>query len=406
VRLLEPFREGLRSIAVNKLRSSLTMLGVIIGVAAVVTMVSIGQGARQSVETQVQSLGSNLLTVFPGSISQFGVRQGAGTRQTLVWEDGEAIARELSSVEAVTAEFSRNAQVVRGAENVNTGVSGVTPAFQEVRNFFAEDGGFFTDADMASRARVAVLGRTVVEELFGDRDASPIGAAIKINRVTFTVIGVMEEKGATGFNDRDDVIFVPLTTAQRRLFGVDFVRAIYVKVRTPQEMTAAQDEVETLLRTRHRVTAGEESDFTIRNQADIIATFEGVARTMTLLLGGIAAVSLLVGGIGIMNIMLVSVTERTREIGIRKAVGATRRDILSQFLVESLVLSVAGGVIGLLLGMGGSRLISSLAGWATLISPGSLLMAVGFAAAVGIFFGIYPAQRAAGLDPIVALRYE
>ncbi|HET6946746.1 MAG TPA: ABC transporter permease [bacterium] len=397
---------ALRALTANKLRAVLTMLGVIIGVAAVVTMVSIGQGARQSIETQVQSLGSNLLSVFPGSISQFGVRQGAGTRQTLVWEDGAAIAREVPQVEAVTAEFSRPAQVVRGAENVNTNVSGVTPSFQEVRNFFVEDGGFFTDADMVSRARVAVLGRTVVEELFGDRDASPLGATIKINRVTFTVIGVMEEKGATGFNDRDDIIFVPLATAQRRLFGVDFVRAIYVKVRTPQEMTAAQDEVETLLRTRHRVSAGEESDFTIRNQADIIATFEGVARTMTLLLGGIAAVSLLVGGIGIMNIMLVSVTERTREIGIRKAVGATRRDILSQFLVESLVLSVTGGVIGLLLGMGGSRLISSLAGWATLISPGSLLMAVGFAAAVGIFFGIYPAQRAAGLDPIVALRYE
>jgi len=397
---------ALRALATNKLRAALTMLGVVIGVAAVVTMVSIGQGARQAVAAQVQSLGSNLLSVFPGSAGQFGVRQGLGSLRTLTSDDAQAIAAGVPEVEAVTAEFTRSAQVVRGAENVNTSVSGVTPAFPEVRNFHVETGAFFTDADMASRARVAVLGRTVVENLFGDRAASPLGATIKINRITFTVIGVLEEKGATGFSDRDDVVLIPLSTAQRRLFGVDFVRAIYVKVRSAEEMTAAQEGVETLLRGRHRIQPGEDSDFTIRNQADIIQTFQGVTRTMTLLLGGIAAVSLLVGGIGIMNIMLVSVTERTREIGIRKAVGATRRDILIQFLVESLVLSVTGGVIGLVAGVGGSRLVSQLAGWATLVSPGSVLMAVGFAAAVGIFFGIYPAQRAAALDPIVALRYE
>jgi putative ABC transport system permease protein len=275
-----------------------------------------------------------------------------------------------------------------------------------VRNTFITVGAFFTDADMASRARVAVLGRTVVEDLFGDRGAVPIGSTIKINRVTFTVIGVLEEKGATGFNDRDDIILVPLSTAQRRLFGVDHVRAIYVKVRTPEEMDGTLGDVETLLRGRHRIQPGEDSDFTIRNQADVIATFQGVTQTMTLLLGGIAAVSLLVGGIGIMNIMLVSVTERTREIGIRKAVGATRRDILSQFVVEALVLSLLGGFIGLLLGIAGSDLISRFAGWTTLVSPASLVLAVTFAAAVGIFFGIYPAQRAAALDPIVALRYE
>jgi len=404
--LVSSMQIALRALVANKLRAVLTMLGVIIGVAAVVTMVSIGQGARQAVAAQVQSLGSNLLTIFPGSAGQFGVRQGQGSLQTLTWEDAEAIASEVPEVEAVTAEFSRNAQVVRGSENVNTSVSGVTPAFPEVRNSPIDNGAFFTQAEMASRARVAVLGRTVVERLFGDRAASPLGATLKVNRVTFTVIGVLAERGATGFNDRDDIVLVPLTTAQRRLFGVDFVRAIFVKVRDAGQMTVAQERAETLLRIRHRVTAGEESDFTIRNQADVIQTFQGVSQTMTLLLGGIAAVSLLVGGIGIMNIMLVSVTERTREIGIRKAVGATRRDILSQFLVESLVLSVSGGVIGLLLGIGGSRAISTLAGWATLISPGSLVMAVSFAAAVGIFFGIYPAQRAAGLDPIVALRYE
>ncbi len=397
---------ALRALAGNKLRSILTMLGVIIGVASVVTMVSIGQGARQSIASQVQSLGSNLLTIFPGAAGQFGVRQGLGSLQTLTLDDAHAIAQGVPEVEAVTAEFSRPAQVVHGNENTNTSVSGVTPDFQEVRNFNVQDGSFFSEADMTSRARVAVLGRTVVQNLFGDRDAVPLGATVKINRATFTVIGVMEEKGATGFNDRDDIIFIPLTTAQKRLFGVDFVRAIYVKVRDAESMNAAQDEVENLLRSRHRLNAGADSDFNIRNQADIIATFQSVTRTMTLLLGGIAAVSLLVGGIGIMNIMLVSVTERTREIGIRKAVGATQRDILTQFLVEALTLSITGGLIGLLLGVAGSQLISRIAGWATLISAGSVIMAVTFAAAVGIFFGLYPAQRAAALDPIVALRYE
>ena len=406
MRLRSSVQIAVRALGANKLRAVLTMLGVIIGVGAVVTMVSIGQGARASVAQQVQSLGSNLLTVFPGSAGQGGIRQGAGSLRTLTLDDAAAIAAEIGQVEAVSAEFSRNAQVVHGSENVNTTVSGVTPQFQEVRNTFVTDGAFFTGADMASRARVAVLGRTVVEDLFGDRAAVPLGSTIKINRVTFTVIGVLEEKGATGFNDRDDIILIPLSTAQRRLFGVDHVRAVYVKVRTAGEMDGTLGDVETLLRGRHRIEPGEDSDFTIRNQADIIATFQSVTQTMTLLLGGIAAVSLLVGGIGIMNIMLVSVTERTREIGIRKAVGATRRDILSQFLVEALVLSLTGGFIGLLLGMGGSELISRFAGWTTLVSPASLVLAVTFAASVGIFFGIYPARRAAALDPIVALRYE
>jgi len=397
---------ALRSLAANKLRSILTMLGVIIGVGAVVSMVSIGAGARQSVAQQVTALGSNLLIVFPGNVSQLGVRQGGGTRQTLTLDDADAIAAEVPEVEAVTAEFSRSAQIVAGNQNTNTGVNGVTPSYPLVRNFNVQDGSFFTDAEMDSRARVAVLGRTVVETLFGDRNAAPIGASIKINHATFTVIGVMEEKGATGFNDRDDVVFVPLTTAQRRLFGVTFVRSIYVKVRSADEMTAAMEQVETVLRSRHEIGAGEDSDFNIRNQADIAAAFQSVSATMTLLLGGIAAVSLLVGGIGIMNIMLVSVTERTREIGIRMAIGARGSDVLTQFLIESVVMSLLGGIIGLLVGFAGAAILGKMTGWSTATPPEAVVIAVVFSAAVGIFFGFYPARKAASLNPIQALRYE
>lgn len=403
--LLSSIQTALRAMAANKLRSALSILGVTIGVAAVVTMVSLGQGARRSVTEQIQSLGSNLLIVFPGSVGQFGVRQ-AESVQTLTGEDAEAIAQGIPGVEAVTAEFTRSGQVVYGAQNTSTRITGVTPSYQEVRNSFVEAGSFFTEADMNARARVAVLGKTVVENLFGDRNAVPLGTTIKINRQSFTVIGVMEEKGATGFQDRDDVVFIPLTTAQRRLFGVRQVGTIYVKVRNAEEMDSVQEQVEALLRARHRVGPDSESDFIIRNQADIVTAVTGVTRTMTLLLGSIAAISLLVGGIGIMNIMLVSVTERIREIGIRKAVGATRQDILLQFLVESILLSLAGSLIGVILGISGSYAITRLAGWATLTSAWSLLMAIGFAAAVGIFSGLYPAQRAAALDPIVALRYE
>ncbi|HET8678816.1 MAG TPA: ABC transporter permease [bacterium] len=396
-------RIAMRALASNPLRSLLTMLGVIIGVGAVVAMVAIGQGARASVTQQVQALGSNLLTVFAGTAQFGGVARGDQVR-TLTLEDADAIRKEVPRVIGISAEFSRNVQVTFRSENTNTQVSGVTPEFQTVRNFHPAEGQFFTDQDLRNRAKVAVVGKTVASRLF--TDTNPVGQRIKIRGITFEVIGVMEEKGGTGFFDRDDVVFVPLTTAQRRLFGVTHVRTIYVQVATAEDMTEAQAALTEVLRTHHRLRPSEDNDFTVRSQADILQAFTGVSQTMTVLLGGIAAVSLIVGGIGIMNIMLVSVTERTREIGIRKAVGARRRDILLQFLVESIALSVTGGIIGIGVGILGSKLISHFAGWATLLSAQAIVMAFSFAVAVGVFFGLYPARRAASLDPIEALRHE
>jgi ABC-type antimicrobial peptide transport system permease subunit len=396
-------RIALRAIVGNPLRSLLTMLGVIIGVGSVVAMVAIGQGARQATTQQVQALGSNLLTVFPGSAQVGGVARGEQV-QTLTIEDADAILREVPNVIGVSPELTRTAQVVYRSENSNTRVSGVTPEYETVRNTRAIRGEFITAAHLRSRARVALVGQTTAR-LFGDVD--PIGQRIKIRGATFDVIGVLEPKGATGFGfDRDDIVLVPLTTAQRRLFGARHVGTIQVQVSTEDAMADAQAAVTELLRVRHRLPPTRDDDFSIRSQAEILQAFTSVSQTMTALLGGIAAVSLVVGGIGIMNIMLVSVTERTREIGIRKAIGARRRDILMQFLVESVALSVTGGVLGIGVGIVGTRVISRLAGWATLLSGQAILLAFAFAVAVGVFFGLYPAQRASRLDPIEALRHE
>ncbi|MGH2453175.1 MAG: ABC transporter permease [bacterium] len=398
-------RIALRALLSNPLRSVLTGLGVIIGVAAVVTTISIGAGARESTRQQIAALGTNLLTVIPGRVSSpGGVGQGVGSTQTLKAEDGEAIADAIPGVEAVAVEFNRGAQVVAGSRNDTTNVSGVTANFPQVRNWEPAEGAFFGEAETLSRARVAVLGKTVKDTLFPDGDA--VGRDIRINRAIFRVVGVMESKGSTAFSDRDDIIFIPLTTAQKRLFGVTHVRALYVKVRGPEQMETVLRLVEDLLLGRHRIADGSEPDFLIRNQADVVQAFQGVNRTITVLLAVIAAVSLIVGGIGIMNIMLVSVTERTREIGIRKAVGATRRDILFQFLVEAVTLSVSGGLLGVALGVGATRLVTGLAGWATLITPAAVALSFGFAVIVGIVFGLYPAHRAGRLDPIEALRSE
>lgn len=404
--LRQSLKTALRALSANKMRSGLTMLGIMIGVGAVVAMISIGTGASVSVASRIQSLGSNLLMVTPefaqGGFA--GARQAGGMGTTLVNEDATAIAQEVPAVKRVSPELSSQAQVVYGNQNVNTTISGAVPDYQEVHNFHAAFGEFIRPEDEKMRNRVAVLGQSVVTNLFSGED--PLGKTIKIGNVPFRVIGVMELKGQSGFQNLDDTIFVPLSTAQKRLFGVDNLRMISVQVRSEEEMDLAASQVTSLLLFRHKISDPTKADFSIRNQADILSTMSQVTGTMTLLLGGIAAISLLVGGIGIMNIMLVSVTERTREIGLRKAVGAKRKDILTQFLIESLILSLFGGGIGLLLGMVGSLVISRIGGWPSVVTLSSILLAFLFSAFVGIFFGIYPARRASLLSPIDALRFE
>jgi putative ABC transport system permease protein len=397
----EAVRVALQGVISNKMRSFLTMLGVIIGVGAVIAMVSIGEGAKQSISSQIQGLGSNLLIVMPGRMNAGAGAAGAARGSANVLKIGEVDAiRLLPSVAAVAPETSRSYIVKYTNKTTTTSISGTTPDYLEVRNTTMGRGKFFGERDIRQRTRVAVLGQTVVDDLFGQ--VNPIGQSIKIGRMKFTVIGVTAAKGQSGFMDNDDRIFIPYSTAQRRLLGTDFFRTIYVEAKNEGLMQQASDEIAALLTKR----LGSADDFSVRNQADILSTVQGATQVFTLLLAGVASVSLLVGGIGIMNIMLVSVTERTREIGVRKAIGAKRRDILGQFLVESIVLSVLGGLVGILLGFGASRAISQLAGWNTLVPTYSVVLAFGFSVGVGLFFGIYPAAKASRLDPITALRYE
>ena len=394
--------EGLRA---NKLRSVLTMLGIIIGVGAVIAMVSLGMGVRQKVQNSIASLGSNLLIIMPGATSPTGVRMAAGSSTTLTAKDAQAIAQEVPGISLVAPSVSRQYQIVYNNKNWYTNTQGTTPEFLEVRNFSVESGVFFSAQDMSTRARVVVLGKTTADNLFSDVD--PVGQTIRINKAPFRVIGVLEAKGqSSGGQDQDDIAVIPLTTAQERMLGITYIHNISVQAASADVIDQVQDDITTLLRARHRLSPGAADNFTVRNLAAIMATAEETSNTITLLLGNIAAISLLVGGIGIMNIMLVSVTERTREIGIRKALGATYANILLQFLIEAIVIGVTGGLIGILLGIGTSYTISAVAKWNTVISLWSIVAAFGFSVLIGLFFGLYPARKAALLDPIEALRYE
>lgn len=404
--LYESIRVSLQSLVANKLRSVLTMLGIIIGVSAVIILVSIGQGATASVTNQIQSLGSNLLTVQPGQATSGGVSLGLGSSNTLKLKDVEAIQQSSPSVLAVAPSVSRSVQVVYQQRNTNTQITGTTPEYMQVRAANTQLGRFFNESELNGKAKVAVVGTTVVQNLFGFADVNPVGETIRLNGIPFRIVGVMESKGSTGFQNQDDMIFVPITTALERLIGNENIRNIFIEAKSPELMEQASLEVRSALRKAHRLTFDKPDDFNITNQADVLNTFQGVTQTLTLFLGGVAAISLIVGGIGVMNIMLVSVTERTREIGIRKALGARQRDLLGQFLIEAVVLSLVGGIIGILLGSVGSLGLGRILNISTTLSVSAILTAFGFSGVIGVVFGVFPARKAAKLEPIEALRYE
>ncbi|MDP2602731.1 MAG: ABC transporter permease [Deltaproteobacteria bacterium] len=405
MRWLMTFRIALRALARNKLRAFLTMLGIIIGVGAVIAMVAIGEGAKATIRSQIASLGTNVLVVLPGTLSQGGVRTGSGGRNTLLDSDARAMTRELRSIAYASPVLRRQEQVIAGNLNWGTLAQGVAPEFEQIRDWQTESGRFLHEGDMDSAAKVAVIGQTVARQLFGNDD--PIDSVIRIRNIPFRVVGLLVGKGQTGHGqDQDDTVMIPYTTMQKRLMRITYVQSIVVRAISAEKVPEAQEQITLLLRQRHRIAEGREDDFTVRNLSDIAEAAQSTARVMAVLLGSVAGISLLVGGIGIMNIMLVSVTERTREIGIRMAVGARGRDIMLQFLVEAVVMAATGGGIGILLGIGTSEVLKLWANWPTLVSPSIVAVAFLFSGAVGVFFGFYPAKKASTLDPIEALRYE
>ena len=399
--------EAISTLTVNKLRTGLATLGIVIGIGSVIALVSLGQAGQQAVESQIQSLGSNLLTVSPGSTSQGGIRSAAGGAATLTLADAEALSTspQITTIEKVSPEYTSRTQITTGRTNTNTQVVGVTPTYAEIRNITLASGNFISEQQVNSIAKVAVLGPTVVTNLFGE-GANPIGQTIRINGQTLTIIGITNSKGGTGFQNQDDIVWVPLSTAQKQLFGADHVTSIALEAKNPDIMVDAQNEVGYLLLARHKLSDPAQADFSIFSQQDILGAASQITGTFTALLSGIAAISLLVGGIGIMNIMLVTVTERTREIGLRKALGAKKKVIITQFLIESIILTFVGGVIGMVLGIGISFVASSFINLPFTLSSSSVLLAIGVSASIGILFGWYPAQKAANLQPIEALRYE
>ena len=403
--LNESIKMALEGMISNKLRTLLTLLGIIIGVGAVIAMVSLGLGMKENIKNNISRLGSNVLNISSGGRTATGARLAAGEGAKLTYEDAEAIVRQVDDIAAMSASVYSSYQLVNGNQNWTSRVEGTTPSNFAIQNYELDTGKLFTERDLTSRNRVCVIGKTVADNLFPD--GSAIGSVIRVKKAPFQVIGVLKSKGASGMGmDQDDIVFIPLTTAQSRMMGITHVQRITIQAANENVINDVQAEVEQVLRTRHKIKEGDNDDFTVNNMAAIMETMMSTANSITILLGCIAAISLLVGGIGIMNIMLVSVTERTHEIGIRKALGATYDNILQQFLIESMVIGVIGGAIGVVVGCGASIIMSKIAGWNTAISVSAILVAVVFSVGIGLIFGVYPARKAAMMDPIDALRYE
>ena len=396
---------ALRALRRNKMRSTLTALGIIIGVASVVAMVAVGNGAQARIESQVSALGQNLLTIFAGSRRSGGVNTGLGSASTITLADADAIGREVTDVVAISPEASTSAQAIANGRNWSTSIVGESPDYLKIRDWKLAAGSMFTEREVRSAAKVAVVGSKTANELFGPLD--PVGQTVRVKNIPFVIIGLLESKGAgMGGQNQDDRIIIPYTTAMKRVTGDKYLRSVNVQIVSADRMEVAQQQITSLLRQRHRLAAGRDDDFNIFNQKEIADTVSSISRIITLLLGAISGISLVVGGIGIMNIMLVSVTERTREIGIRIAVGAQPGDIRLQFLIEAITLSLLGGIIGVLLGVGASRLVAVVANFKAIVSVSSILLAFGVSFVIGVFFGFYPARKAAALEPIDALRYE